>query len=202
MHLSRCSSWFVLRRSNEGLIKGLLLLLAAAAALALVNPEHDTGVAADMSLGRCQVASVRDGDTLVLSCQERDTLRVRLWGVDAPELGQAPWGQQAHRYLARRAVGQVWVESVDLDRYGRLVARLYQGPQDLGLDLVGAGWAKSMPGSTAAATTSPREMRHSRAVGVYGRHPVCNNPPGSGGRVIRAASKQDAPLGKRRWVRV
>lgn len=122
--------------------KGLLALLAAAVALALLNHEHDTGADAGMDLGRCRVASVRDGDTLILRCREQAEVRVRLWGVDAPELGQAPWGREAHRYLAQRAVGEVRVESVDRDRYGRVVARLYRDRQDLGLDLVRAGWAE------------------------------------------------------------
>lgn len=135
----RGTRWLV--RQFAG-VKGLLALLAAAVALVLLNSERDTGADAGMALGRCQVASVRDGDTLILSCLNGGTLRVRLWGVDAPELGQSSWGRQAHQYLSQRAVGEVRVEPVDRDRYGRLVARLYRGPQDLGLDLVRAGWAE------------------------------------------------------------
>ena len=111
-------------------------------ALVLLNPERASGPGDGMASDRCLVASVRDGDTLVLRCREQGEVRVRLWGVDAPELGQPPWGREARRYLAQRAVGEVRVESVDRDRYGRLVARLYRGQQDLGLDLVRAGWAQ------------------------------------------------------------
>ncbi len=77
-----------------------------------------------------RVVSVQDGDSLVIaptdSTQRRDGLRLRLYAIDAPEWDQ-PWGQEAREYLYRL----VWrrddllLESVDTDRYGRLVGVLY-----------------------------------------------------------------------------
>jgi endonuclease YncB( thermonuclease family) len=88
------------------------------------------------------VAQVADGDTLSLP----DGTRVRLFGIDAPELSQrcngVPCGQQSREGL-RRLVGTAVVRCVgeDYDRYGRLVAICYVGHEDLGRTLVRNGFA-------------------------------------------------------------
>lgn len=77
-------------------------------------------------------------------------VRVRLWGVDAPELGQ-PYGQQAADSVAALLRGRaLLVDRGSLDAYGRTVARLRvsstrvpAGRQWLRVDslLVARGWA-------------------------------------------------------------
>lgn len=73
---------------------------------------------------------------------DQGKLTVRVFGIDAPEMGQKPWGQQS-RDLLRDLIPRspVRLEVVDIDRYGRTVARLYDGDQDLGLKLVRQGGA-------------------------------------------------------------
>ena len=88
----------------------------------------------------CRVTSVQDGDTVTVRC-EGGALRVRLWGLDAPELGQRPWGERSRAALVGDLPASVALTTVDHDRYGRAVARLYQGERDLGLALLRAGWA-------------------------------------------------------------
>lgn len=62
------------------------------------------------------VTRVHDGDTLTV-----DGRRVRLFGIDAPELDQ-PGGAASREYLARLVQGRsVEVVEKDIDAYGRVV---------------------------------------------------------------------------------
>lgn len=90
-------------------------------------------------------ARVVDGDTLEVAGE-----RVRLHGVDAPELDQPcerngasyPCGVAAARWLEERiGSDQVRCEEVERDRYGRLVAVCFAGTENLNEGLVVAGWA-------------------------------------------------------------
>ena len=96
----------------------------------------------DMLQGRPMII---DGDSLVLAGR-----RVRLLGLDAPELAQmcqAGGSDKACGTMARRALreiigGQVVHCEIDgEDRYERLLARCFLGGGDIGDMLVGAGWA-------------------------------------------------------------
>ena len=90
---------------------------------------------------------VLDGDTV--RCGRSDSagtlveeVRVRLFGIDAPELSQAPWGLWSRAYL-RRQLAQyehVDVEVLGQDSYGRLIAYLVKRDgTDLGLLMVVKG---------------------------------------------------------------
>lgn len=90
-------------------------------------------------------AQVADGDTLRV-----DGARVRISGIDAPELSQkcGPAGRQvacgamAADWMRRRVEGRaVSCEVVDKDRYGRFVAVCRAGGEDIGAAMVEAGWA-------------------------------------------------------------
>jgi len=87
------------------------------------------------------VVTVQDGDTLIVSCKS-DHTRIRLYGVDAPEHGQA-FGRKARNYLTdlvRRKT--VDVEPLDTDSYERSVAlvRLEDGTL-VNQALINAGFA-------------------------------------------------------------
>jgi endonuclease YncB( thermonuclease family) len=90
-------------------------------------------------------ARVIDGDTLRVG-----EVRVRLSGVDAPELSQrcgpdgrkVACGAMAADWLRRRIEGRsIACERVDTDRYGRSVAVCRLGEEDIAAVLVEAGWA-------------------------------------------------------------
>ena len=72
----------------------------------------------------CTVADVHDGDTLRCT----DGRRVRLLGIDTPELAQRPWGQRARaaleRLAPRRSTVTLEFDRRPRDRYGRLLAYL------------------------------------------------------------------------------
>ena len=84
------------------------------------------------------IAKVIDGDTIKLS----DGTRVRLHGIDAPERNQ-PYGQKATRELTRLLGSPVYVETTDIDRYGRTIAVLWTvSGVNVNLEMVcrGAAW--------------------------------------------------------------
>src|SRR5262249_53877874 len=101
------------------------------------------GALADEFVGQ---ASVVDGDTL-----EIHGMRIRLWGVDAPESPQLCRGEDSLQYrcgaqaandldafIARRPVN---CSPLNLDPYGRTVATCSVGDTDLGDWLVRKGLA-------------------------------------------------------------
>ncbi|KAA2211363.1 thermonuclease family protein [Teichococcus oryzae] len=91
-------------------------------------------------LGR--VVAIQDGDTLTLLTPERRQVRVRLYGIDAPESRQ-PYGTRARQELSDLAFNrQARVLVEDTDRYGRTVGRVWVGSTDVNAALVcrGAAW--------------------------------------------------------------
>ena len=89
----------------------------------------------------CDIVSIYDGDTATLNCDDGE-IKVRVWGIDAPEMGQQPWGTRSRDRLRELLdSGEVTAEVVDIDRYDRVVARLYQNGQDAGLAMVRVGAA-------------------------------------------------------------
>ena len=75
-----------------------------------------------------QVVSVQDGDSLIVRPLDRNSeaLRVRVYGIDAPEHDQ-DFGREATERLSRlvRRGAEFILEPKDTDRYGRLVGVLY-----------------------------------------------------------------------------
>jgi endonuclease YncB( thermonuclease family) len=89
-----------------------------------------------------RVTRIADGDTVeAIPVGESRPIRIRLEGVDAPEQGEA-FDREALALLRTLLLGQrVNVRGRDLDRYGRLVARLLRGDVDASTRLVRAGLA-------------------------------------------------------------
>ena len=68
-----------------------------------------------------KVVRVADGDTITVLAPGNQQVKVRLYGIDCPEKGQA-FGQKARRFTADRVAGRnVTVSVLDTDRYGRTV---------------------------------------------------------------------------------
>lgn len=119
------------------------------------------GVAcADQAPATARVERVDDGDTLRVVMNGRP-VRVRIFGIDAPELDQ-PYGRQAldeaRRLLANRTVAVV---ARDTDPYGRLVASLSVDGRDVGTELVraGAAWHFAQFSDSATLAEAERDAR-------------------------------------------
>ncbi len=95
------------------------------------------------------VRAVYDGDSVLLTTRERTRLKVRLYGIDAPETkkrtkpGQ-PYGDVAKRTLMNKIQGRpVSVEVIAIDQYQRSVAVIRYSGRDINREMVeeGMAWA-------------------------------------------------------------
>ena len=87
------------------------------------------------------VVGIADGDTLTLLDAGKNTHRIRIDGIDAPERTQ-PYGQRARQSLADLAHGRsARAECPKSDRYGRAVCRVLVDGVDVGLEQVRRGLA-------------------------------------------------------------
>lgn len=98
-----------------------------------VIPEGETLSA------RC--VAVHDGDTLTLLKDGRTEVKVRLDGIDAPELGQ-PFSRRSKESLSRLVFGkECSVLSMGADRYRRTIGRVSVEGVDVNLSLIREGLA-------------------------------------------------------------
>lgn len=115
----------------------LLLLLAVACSLCAAAPGEKQAVG-DKHRGK--VVAIADGDTLTLLVGTTQ-LKVRLWGIDAPEKAQA-FGTRSKQGLADASFGrEAEVEVMGHDRYGRTLGRVRVAGRDVNLGQVKAGLA-------------------------------------------------------------
>lgn len=95
--------------------------------------------------GRIKITKVSDGDSL-----RSGALRIRLFGIDAPELNQTCtdqngdlWGcgTDAKRHLVALvgAEKELQCSLRDVDRYGRLIMQCFSGSTDIGAAMVRSG---------------------------------------------------------------
>ena len=114
-------------------------------------------------------AYVIDGDTLASG-----DMRIRIWGIDAPETGQRQ-GDAARRHMIRLIKGRnLRVEPRDLDKYGRVVARVLVEGQDIGETMVADGYAIACTDVTKVYARAMRRARRSGA-GLW-RHGAIQDP--------------------------
>lgn len=94
----------------------------------------------------CRVDHCHDGDTCTLECAG-ERVKVRLYCIDAPELLQAPWGEQSRDHLRGRIppAASVDLVSVTRDKYGRTVGVLLFDGMNVNLNQVQSGWAAAYP---------------------------------------------------------
>ena len=87
-----------------------------------------------------QVTRVLDGDTFWVSGQRT---RIRVWGLDAPEIGRAG-GSAATAQLAGLVSGRsVQCRMRDVDRYGRIVGQCWlPDGRDIAATMIAGGTAR------------------------------------------------------------
>ena len=89
----------------------------------------------------CRVVGIADGDTLTCLTEQKQTIKVRLHAIDAPEKQQA-FGQQAKKHLSDLVYNKtVTLNIADTDRYGRSVADIQLGSLNVNQQMVKDGYA-------------------------------------------------------------
>ena len=146
-------------------------LAASALFLLLVADAH----AGDFIEG--MVRAVYDGDTVLLATREDSRLKVRLYGIDAPETAKPdspgqPFGEIARRILMYKIMGrQVSVEFMDIDRYRRTVAVIRYAGRDISREMVAEGmaWAyrQYLEGPYASEYIGAEEVARARHKGLW-----------------------------------
>lgn len=125
-----------------------------------------------------KVVAIHDGDTVsVLIGRKRE--KVRLIGIDAPELGQRPWGARAKRHLGElldpsgRAVS-LELDAQQRDKYGRLLAYLRtRNGKLINLQMVKDGYVVllTIPPNVKHVNALKEGQRYARerGLGIWGR---------------------------------
>lgn len=106
----------------------LILPLAIVTALLFLFGMFERIIAEEKNSGGnvAKAWRVDDGDTITVLLGNRHSERIRLIGIDAPEMGQKRWGERAKRHLAGMLASSrnIYIEyDVERkDKYGRLLA--------------------------------------------------------------------------------
>ena len=101
-----------------------------------------------------KVIKVNDGDTIQVRDNLGTKVKVRLYGIDAPETEKTnkktgrvskpgqPYGGEAYQALKDKVGGQrVKVEVIEIDRYKRAVSKVWNGKRNINQEMVREGYA-------------------------------------------------------------
>lgn len=96
-----------------------------------------------------KVIRVYDGDTVLVSQPNKKGEKVRMIGIDAPEMYKKdrmpaqPYSRKAKRYLSNRILNrQVQIDMYGRDRYERILGVILLDGTDINLEMVSAGLAE------------------------------------------------------------
>lgn len=120
------------RRKTINLISVLFFLIAAS--FYLLHEKYFPSKKQDMDKF-IPVVAVHDGDTVSIIINKRQE-KVRLIGIDAPEIGQKPWGENAKEHLETLLSSSGWKVTMEFDvdkrdKYGRMLAYLWTSKREM-----------------------------------------------------------------------
>ncbi len=109
----------------------LLLVLGCQVLISCADNETITG----------KVVKVADGDTITIVNSFNKHHKIRLYGIDCPEISQ-PFGKEAQNFTAKLTLKKrVKVEVLDTDRYGRTVGVVTVGNENVNQEIIKGGYA-------------------------------------------------------------
>lgn len=130
----------------------VFLLLIASLTTSIITPNSHAAIRTVIGT----VTKVSDGDSIQITTAEQTKLKVRLYGIDAPETpkinhrtGQVskpgqPHGGESWKALKNKIIGnQVKLEILDIDKYRRMVGMLWLGDRNINLEMVREGHAEA-----------------------------------------------------------
>jgi micrococcal nuclease len=134
-------------------------------------------LAADAYASRTEVGMVRnvyDGDTILMATSRQSRLKVRLYGIDAPETGrpEQEYARVARRTLMYKIMGrEVTAEIIESDKHQRAVAIIRFQGRDINREMVSEGmaWAyrQYLKGPYASQYIDAEERARSRHKGLW-----------------------------------
>jgi endonuclease YncB( thermonuclease family) len=144
-------------------------------ALLLVGAQAEVGRLVGTHF-EARVVRIADGDTIeLIPVGQTRAIRIRFEGVDAPETGEV-FSREAQALIRSLLLNQhVGVDGHDVDRYGRLVARVSAGGKDASLELIKAGLAchRFAPDSGLAAAEAQARASGSGFWAATATKPQC-----------------------------
>ena len=102
------------------------------------------------------VTKVSDGDTIQITTPEQTKLRVRLYGIDAPEMPKTnpppgyvrvhgeSFGKDCKKALEAKIMGKkIRLDIMDIDKYRRTVGIVWLENRNINLEMIREGYAKA-----------------------------------------------------------
>lgn len=133
-----------------------------------------------------KVERVSDGDTITAFSTNQTKLRIRLMGIDAPELSHGdqpgqPFGEEARDYLDHLIGGKtVRVDAYGPDKYQRVLAVVWDEQINVNLVMVAMGYAEVYRGSSCQVYCQELEEAEIKArrdrVGMWVQGPNYESP--------------------------
>ena len=123
-----------------------LLLLSLTAMLIFLAAASQ---AAPLRTVTATITKISDGDTVQAITPEGTKLKVRLYGIDAPETPKGkipgePFGKDSRNYLASLVSQKsVRIEIRNIDRYRRMVAIVWLAERNVNQEMIAAGMAEA-----------------------------------------------------------
>ena len=115
------------------------------------------------------IQHIADGDSVTALSDNNTKLRIRLLGIDAPEVAHdkkpgQPYGEDARDYLDRLIGGKtIRVDVYGRDQYNRVLAILLDGPMNVNLVMVAMGYAEVYRGAPCVAQCQELEAAEAKA---------------------------------------
>lgn len=140
-----------------------------------------------------KVISVADGDTITILTNTKQQVKIRLYGIDTPESGQA-FGQKAKQFTSSLVFGkQVEVKAYDTDKYGRTVGVVLVNGQNVNEEIIRAGYAwqyrKYCKETFCPSWLDLEDRARSSKIGIwYDKKPI---PPWEWRKVARESNSPD-----------
>lgn len=118
--------------------------------IALVFALATTAIAATpIRIVEGTVTKVSDGDTIKVTTDDKTDLKVRLYGIDCPEIAHGsklpgqPMGNEATEYLSKLIMGKrIKVKILAIDKYHRTVGEVLFTTMNVNRELVVNGYAE------------------------------------------------------------
>lgn len=104
---------------------------------------------------------VIDGDTFTSG-----ELRIRLWGVDAPERGEAFY-EDSKALLTLLVHGHLECKFIEKDKYHRSVMHCLSDKKDVGAIMIGTGMAKDFKRYSSGFYQSDEAMAKRAKIGIW-----------------------------------